>query len=75
MEGVRFGLAISAIDGTLKVNPSIPVKSAPRFAAKPTGGDVLAQQRAGAIFRITEALVGNLWDVDTDIVPDEVGEF
>src|SRR2546425_1071403 len=53
----------------------IGVEAASGFAAEPAGGDVFFEQRAGAIFRVAEALVEDMKNVHANVEADEIGEL
>src|SRR5438045_4474477 len=54
---------------------SVFIKAATRFPAQPTSVNVSPQQRAGTVFRITEAIVQHIKDCQTDVEADEVCEL
>src|SRR4051812_18414452 len=51
------------------------VKTAPRFAAEPTGRDILPQQRRGTIFVVAQFGVQHFGDGQAGVEADEVGQL
>jgi hypothetical protein len=53
----------------------ISIEATGGFAAKPAGGGVLLEERAGAVFWVAQAFVENTHDVEADVETDEVGQL
>ena len=58
-----------------RVFAAVVVEAALGLAAEPAGLDVFHQERAGAVFRIRQALVQHLHHGETGVEADEVGEL
>jgi hypothetical protein len=50
----------------------VTVEAAPGFAAHPSGRNIALEQRAGAIFRVAQALVQHVENVHTNVQADEI---
>jgi hypothetical protein len=67
-----FAIAASVRPGLF---PFITVETTTGLATEITGGYVFFQQGAGTVFRIAQALVEDVHDVDANVEADEVGQF